>query len=156
MVKARIATSAEAPINRHSAVIGAEVKEGDLLGIDSATGKFVKADADSAVLVPAVGVALGPSTDLSAITQDEIALVVEANRTLVDTHRLSAVAFGIEVENGDGDWGFTPGGRVYLAPGGGFTQTEVTGASGDIRQVVGIALTADRISLRVNDDYTIA
>jgi hypothetical protein len=155
MVKARIATSAEQPVNRHAAVIGAEVEEGDLLGIDSATGKLVKADADSATAIPAVGVALGPSTDLSAITQDEIALVVEANRTLVDQHRLTAIGYGVEIENGDDDWDFTPGERVYLGAGGGYTQT-APATTGDLQQVVGVALTAERIMLAVSHDYTVA
>jgi hypothetical protein len=154
MVTARIATSAEQPINSHAALAGEPFSEGDLVGINSA-GKLVKADADSASTVMAIGVALAPATQLSDYTEEAVKLVVEANRALVDRDRITAVKYGIEVENGDDDWNFTPGEPVYLAPGGGYTQTAPS-TTGDLIQIVGEALTAERISLHVIPSATTA
>ena len=137
MVNVNIATGAEQPINRHGATAGEEMQEGDLVGID-AEGEMVQATADSAGPVMALGVALTPADDLANYTEVATRLTVESERALIGRDRVSAISNGVEVENGDRDWGFTPGEPVYLAPGGGFTQTEPS-AVGDLIQVVGEA-----------------
>jgi len=72
--------------------------------------------------------------------------VIEAERALINRDRVTATSNGVEVENGDGDWGFTPGLPVYMGAGGEYTQTAP--AAGGV-QVVGSALTEDRIRLDV-------
>ncbi|ELY49889.1 hypothetical protein [Natronorubrum bangense] len=149
MVDIGIATAgAEQPINRHGAVAGETMHEGDLVGID-ADGHMVKADAGAGSdQLMAIGALLTPADDLSNYDQEEVKLVIEANRALVGRDRVSTIAYGVEVENGDGDWAFTPGLPVYLDVGGGYTQTAPSSA-GDLVQVVGTALTEDRIMLAV-------
>ena len=149
MTDFKIATGAEQPINRHGALAGEKFEQGDLVGINSA-GKMVKADADSSSQVMAVGVAFGPVDDLADYSgmPDAVQSAVEANRILVDRDRIAAVVYGIELENNDADSGFTPGQPVYLAPGGGYTQTAPSTA-GDLVQIVGTALTAERIAVFV-------
>lgn len=149
MTDFKIATGAEQPINTHAALAGEKFEQGDLVGINSA-GKMVKADADAASTVMAVGVAFGPVDLLSDYSSmpDAVQSAVEANRVLVDRDRISAVVYGIEAENNDADSGFTPGEPVYLAPGGGYTQTRPT-TTGDLIQVVGTALTAERVAVHV-------
>ncbi len=138
-----IATAgAEQPINRHGAVAGEVMHEGDLVGIDQ-YGHMVKADPEG---VQAIGACLTPATDLDNYHQEEVKLVIEANRALVGRDRVSTIAYGVEVENGSGDWEFTPGEVVYLDSDGGYTQTEP--ATGRV-QIVGTALTPDRIMLAV-------
>lgn len=151
----KIATSAEQPINRHAGLSSYQGKEGELVGLDS-TGNVVKADGASAVAQPALGVLLSPVDDPANYPTEAVALTVEANRTVAGRDRVTVVKYGVEIENNAEDWAFTPGGRVYLGSGGGFTQTEPVGASGDLRQVVGVALTPERIMLDVNPDYTVA
>lgn len=155
MVNPKIATAgAEQPINRHGAVAAETFDEGALVGLN-ASGEYVNADADTAAPVAALGVCLTPADDLANYTQEEVKLVIEAERALVGRDRVSAISNGVEVENGDGDWAFTPGEPVYLAVGGGYTQT-APAAIGDLVQVVGTALTADRIRLDVSPVYDVA
>lgn len=143
MVDIGIATAgAEQPINRHGAVAGETMREGDLVGID-ADGHMVKADPEG---VQAVGALLTPADSLDNYEQEEVKLVIEANRALVGRDRVSTIAYGVEVENGDGDWEFVPGEVVYLDSDGGYTQTEPE--VGRV-QIVGTALTPDRIMLAV-------
>jgi len=147
MVDIGIATGAEQPINRHGAIAGAEIHEGDLVGLDS-DGKMVPATASASDQIMALGACMTPADSLSNYAQDEVKLVIEANRALVDRDRVSAIAYGVEVENGDGDWEFTPGLPVYMGTWGEYTQTAPSG-TGELVQVVGTALTADRIMLDV-------
>ncbi|MFC6811599.1 hypothetical protein ACFQGT_09675 [Natrialbaceae archaeon GCM10025810] len=119
------------------------MREGDLVGINS-DGEMVKADAASGQM--ALGACLTPATSLDDYQEDEVKLVIEANRALVGRDRVSTIAYGVEVENGDGDWGFVPGEVVYLGEDGGYTQDRP--ASGLV-QIVGVALTEDRIMLAV-------
>lgn len=158
MVNFKIATGAEQPINTSAALAGEKVQQGDLVGIDPATGKMVKADADSASTIMAVGVAMGPIEDLAdyASSPDAVKSAVEANRSLIDRDRLSAVSYGVEVEDVDQTGSLTPGEVVYLAPGGGVTSTAPTASSGDLVQIVGVALTADRYALHVVPSVTVA
>ncbi|QSG06396.1 hypothetical protein [Halapricum desulfuricans] len=137
MVHVRIATGAEQPINRDGAVSQYAGEEGDLVGMD-ATGDWQMADADSGVAVNAIGVLAAPVTDPADFPNEELRVVVESERELVGENRISVVKYGVILENADEDWGFTPGQPVYLAPGGGFTQTAPSGV-GDLVQVVGVA-----------------
>jgi hypothetical protein len=137
MVHARIATGAEQPINRDGAVSQYAGEEGDLVGMD-ASGDWVLADAASGAAVNAVGVLAAPVTDPASFTHEELRVIVEANRELVGESRIGVVKYGVIVENADEDWGFTPGQPVYLDLGGGYTQTQPSGA-GEVVQVVGLA-----------------
>lgn len=152
MATPKIATGAEQPINRHAGSASYEAAEAELIGLD-ANGDLVMADADSAVAVPAIGVSFGPVDNAANYTAEIVKSVVDAHRTQPGD-RLSFIDYGIEIENEDGDWTFTPGERVYLAEGGGYTQTAPTDI-GDIVQVVGVALTAERIMLRISHDYEV-
>lgn len=147
MANPQIATSAEQPINRHGAVAGAEMHEGDLVGID-ADGHMVPATADSAGPIMALGAAMTPADDLANYAQDEVRLVIEANRALVGRDRVSAIAYGVEVENNDSDWEFTPGQPVYMGESGEYTQ-DAPATAGALLQVIGTALTEERIRLDV-------
>lgn len=153
MTKARIATGAEQPINRDGAVSQFAGQEGDLVG-RNADGDWVQADAVAGV--SASGVLMAPVTDPADFNNEEITLMVQANRELVGENRIAAVKHGIIVENVDGDWGFTPGEPVYLGENGGFTQTPPTGA-GEITQVVGEASgEGEAVFLDVAPDYVTA
>ena len=140
-----IATAAEQPINRHGALAGETMQEGDLVGLN-AEGEMVQATATNGVM--ALGVCLTPATELDAYGEDEVKLVVEANRALVGRDRVSAISNGVEVENGDGDWEFAPGQPVYMGEGGEYTQ-DAPVSEGALVQIVGTALTPDRIRLDV-------
>lgn len=151
-----IATAAEQPINRHGALAGETMQEGDLVGLND-EGEMVQATADPSGDGPvmALGACLTPATDLSAYQEEEVQLVVEANRALVGRDRVSAISNGVEVENGDGDWEFTPGQPVYMGESGEYTQDAPT-TSGAMVQVVGTALTPDRIRLDVRASDEVA
>lgn len=156
MVNFKIATGPEQPINRHGAVGSVKMSQGDTVGLD-ANGDIVQADGAAATAIPALGIAMAEVRSLADYTDGPEKLAAQANYVLTeDGKRVEIVTDGVEVENNDGDSAFTPGEPVLLAPGGGFTQTEPVGASGDVRQVLGVALTANRIRLDVNPDYTIA
>ena len=140
MANVKIATGAEQPINRHGGLAQYAGEEADLVGVDS-NGAVVQADADSAAPVKARGVLLGPVTDPAdfANADPAVRLTVDANRTLKGEHRISYIQYGIVLENSDEDWGFTPGEDVYLAVGGGFTQTAPS-TTGELVQRVGYAI----------------
>jgi hypothetical protein len=155
MVNVKIATGAEQPINRDGAVSQFAGEEGDLVGMD-ANGDWVQADADSAVAQKASGVLAAPVTDPADYPNEELRVIVESERELVGENRISVVKYGIILENSDEDWGFTPGEPVYLAPGGGFTQTKPS-AVGDIVQVVGEATDdGEALFLDVETGYEVA
>lgn len=137
MAHIRIATGAEQPINRDAAVSQVAGEEGDLVGMD-ANGDWQSADADSGVAQKASGVLAAPVTDLSNYPNEELRVIVESERELIGENRISVIKYGVILENADEDWGFTPGEPVYLAPGGGFTQTKPS-AVGDLVQIVGEA-----------------
>lgn len=141
MVHARIATGAEQPINRDGSVSQYAGEEGDLVGMN-ADGEWVQADAvaeaNGGDEVSASGVLAAGVTDPSDYPHEELRVIIESNRELVGESRVSAVKYGIIVENADEDWGFTPGEPVYLGADGAYTQSPPTDA-GDIEQVVGEA-----------------
>lgn len=155
MVNARIATGAEMPINKHGSAAQYAGEEAELVGIDS-NGDVVMADSDSLVLVKARGVLFGPVTDVSALTDGPEKRAIQANRTLLGD-KVSYIQYGVVIENSDEDWNFAKGGDVYLAPGGGFTDTKPAGASGDMVQVVGYAIEdGNTVVLDISMDHTIA
>ena len=82
----------------------------------SADGHFDEADAAAAATMPCSALALETGTGSKKILHKGF-LRVDA-------------------------WGLTPGGYVYIANGGGLTQT-IPSTSGDQVQIVGLALTAD-------------
>jgi hypothetical protein len=158
MVSAKVATSAEQPINRVAQMSGYAGAEGDLVGIDPATGDMVLADADSATAIPAVGVALNFVKNPAdwASYPEPVQATADEHYSRLGEHKITAADHGVVVENVDEDWGFTPGGRVYLAAGGGFTQT-APATAGDLQQVVGVAIDAgEAVYLSVNHDYATA
>jgi hypothetical protein len=59
---------------------------------------------------------------------------------------------GIYLEDEDGDVDFTPNEPVYLDVGGGVTQTEPS-ASGELQQVLGVAVNTTTFLLDVDYDY---
>lgn len=154
MANPKIATAAEQPINRHAAVAGEEMAEGDLVGIN-ADGHMVHATADAAASIMALGVCLTGADSLENYNADVVKLVIESERALVERDRVSAVSNGVEVENNDDDWEFTPGLPVYLGTAGEFTQARPAGA-GELVQIVGTALTEERIRLDVRPSDVVA
>lgn len=156
MVDARIATSAEQPINSDGAVSTVEAAEGDLVGLN-ADGDIVAADAATGTAVHAVGVLATPVDDPSNYPGGQFeyaAKVAEANRAAINDTQVGYVRYGVEVVNEDEDWGFTPSEPVYLAEGGGVTQTAPSDV-GDIEQYVGYALPdGESYFLEIDGDYT--
>lgn len=155
MVDANIATGAEQPINSDGAVSSVELSEGELVGLNS-SGELVAADADSGVAVKAVGVSAGPVDDPANYPGGQFeyaAKVAEANRALVGETKVGYIKDSAEIYNKDEDWGFTPGEPVYLAVGGGYTQTEPSG-SGELVQVIGEAAPdGETVHLNIDSDY---
>jgi len=156
MVDARIATSAEQPINSDGAVSTVTGSEGDLVGLD-ANGELVGADADDTVQVPAAGVLATPVDDPSTYPSGQFeyaAKTAEANRAAINDGKVGFVRYGVEIVNEDADWGFTPGEPVYLAVGGGWTQTKPTGTAGNLIQCLGIAgPDGESVFLDIESDY---
>lgn len=160
MVDVRIATGAEQPINSNGAVSTVTGAEGDLVGLNG-DGELVAADAAAGTQVPAIGALATPVDDPSTYPTGQFeyaAKTAEANRAAINDDRVGYVSYGVEIVNEDADWGFSTSGdnRVYLDEGGGYTQTEHTGA-GDIKQVVGRAIDdGNTVFLTVSADYTIS
>jgi hypothetical protein len=144
--------NADGKVFKHGAPAAEKFEQGTPVGMD-ASGNYVVADADSGVAIPAVGVAMAPVRDLAdyAGMPESVRVTVEQNYVLINGNRVAAFTRGIELENNDEDSGFTPGQPVYLAEGGGYTQTAPSG-SGDLVQTLGVALTPERIALDVSYD----
>lgn len=156
MVDARIATSAEQPINSDGAVSTVEASEGNLVGMNS-DGDLVDADAATGTAIPAVGVLATPVDDPSNYPSGQFqyaAEVANANRAQINDQKVGFVRYGAEIVNEDADWGFTPGEPVYLAESGGWTQTKPSDA-GDLVQYLGFALPdGESVFLDIDGDYT--
>lgn len=159
MTDVRIATSAEQPINSDGAVSTFEADEGTLVALDS-NGELIQADAATGQTDPAVGLLASPVDDPSSYPTGQFEYaekLAEANRAQINDDKVGYVKYGVEVVNQDEDWNFSTDGdnRVYLAEGGGFTQTAPSD-SGDIQQVVGYAIDdGEAIYLDVQSDYNI-
>lgn len=140
MTDVNIASDTEYIENRQaSGTIQYECDEGDLVAVDS-SGNVVQADAANGVAGKARGVVMGSAKDPANYGNDfsETKLVVEANYDLVGEARKTYFEYGIRVRNKDQDWDFTPGADIYLAEGGGFTET-APATSGSVVQAVGYA-----------------
>lgn len=137
--------------------------EGDLIGltenVDGET-EVVHADADSAVAQPSMGVLLEDVRDRSYWTAElhdngtmgrQLDAAYDINRTQPGDE-VTYVRYGIYLENVDDDTDFTPNEPVYLAVGGGVTQTAPSG-SGEIVQVLGVAVDAETFMLDVDKTY---
>ncbi|TYL35851.1 hypothetical protein CV102_25620 [Natronococcus pandeyae] len=146
----RITNDADLHNNRAGAVSAVELEEGQLVGLN-ASGQIVEADADSAAPVKAVGVSLTDVMDLDARAELEPAFraTLEAQRTLVGKDRVAFADHGIDLIDLDEGSSFTPGEPVYLAVGGGFTSVAPDDGAGELVQVVGYALTEDKIRLSI-------
>lgn len=155
MVDAKVATSAEQPINSDGAVAAEEIAEGDLVGLNG-SGEIVAADADSGVQQPAIGVSAVSFDDPANYPSGDFefaAKAAESQRNLVGDDKGGYILYGTEVYNRDEDWGFTPGEPVYLDVGGGFTQTKPS-ASSELVQAVGSAgPDGETVLLNVDADY---
>lgn len=158
MADPMIATSAEQPINSDGAVSTVEAGEGTLVGLNS-DGDIVLADAATGTAVPAVGVLATPVDDPSNYPSEtgqfnyarQQAL---SNRATINNEKVGFVRYGTEIYNNDEDWGFTPSEPVYLAEGGGYTQTAPSD-TGDLEQCVGIAgPDGETVFLEIDGDYT--
>jgi len=153
-----IATGQEQPINRTGLDNVQETGEvqGMLVGVDTsgAEPKLVQADAGPSANeagdapITAVGVLLPREVmpdDLSNVNthpwDDYEKQVYMEDRTL-SGDRATVISYGIEMVNDGTEESFTPGEPVYLAEGGGLTQTE-PGTSGAAVQCVGVALTPE-------------
>jgi hypothetical protein len=156
MVDARIATSAEQPINSDGAVSTVEASEGDLVGLNG-DGEYVLADAATGSAEAAVGVLATPVDDPSNYPGGQFeyaAQTANANRAQINDQKVGHVRYGVEVVNEDEDWAFDPGEPVYLAEGGGWTQTKPSDA-GDLVQYLGYALPdGESVFLEIDGDYT--
>lgn len=156
MVDVRIATGAEQPIHSDGAVSTVAGSEGDLVGLNS-DGDYVAADAATGTAIHAVGVLATPVDDPSSYPSGQFQYAAEtanANRAQINDQKVGHVRYGAEIVNEDADWGFTPGEPVYLAEGGGYTQTAPSD-TGDIEQYVGYALPdGESVFLEIDGDYT--
>lgn len=156
MVNVTIATSAEQPINSDGAVSTVEAGEGELVGLD-ANGEIVDADAAAGVAVPAAGVLATPVDDPANYPAGQFEAAANqalANRATINDEKVGFIRYGVELHNNDEDWGFTPGEPVYLATGGGYTQTKPATA-GDLVQYVGTAAPdGETVFLDIDGNYS--
>lgn len=155
------------PLNRDGETITVTADEGDLVGLAENSGEteLVVADADSASPQPAVGVLLEEVQDPSNINvsgfddayieQRQLRRQVREDDgyTLVGDEA-TYVTHGVYLSNVDEDTDWTPGDAVYLAVGGGFTQSPQAD-DGDIIQKVGFAVDADTFYLDVEQEYQV-
>lgn len=137
--------------------------EGDLIGLtEDVDGNTiaVHADADSAVAQPAMGVLLEEVRNRSYWSANlhdngtmsrQLDAAYEINRTLPGDE-VTYVSYGIYVEDVDDEVNFTPNEPVYLDVGGGVTQTAPSG-SGEIVQVLGVAVDTHTFKLNVESTY---
>lgn len=129
--------------NRMAATPAVAFEKSDLVAINAA-GEMVLADALDGVQGQAVGVALTPAFDLSiynGVPQEEFLknTAREEHNVLLGEGDI-AVAFvnDVRVEDIDGADSLNPGQPVYLAEGGGITQTKPA-TVGSVVQMLGLA-----------------
>ena len=143
-------------VGAHAGVVIDRVPADFTAGVVEDLVASVAADADSGVAQKASGVLAAPVTDPSNYPNDELRVIVESERELVGENRIAVVKYGVILENADEDWGFVPGEPVYLASGGGFTQTAPSGG-GDLVQIVGEATDdGEALFLDVETGYEVA
>lgn len=169
MTDFNLARGKSEPINRFGADnVTFEASEGDFVTVqDDGTGtiEVVLADATNG---PATGLCFAevtdPATLSNALDNLEHDLAHINDYTLVGD-RLAFITHGVEIVNDDGDTAYTPGDPVYLAEGGGLTQT-APATAGSVVQVLGVALGPndrgsrdggggkDRVAVDVQPHYT--
>lgn len=143
----------DADNNRIAAVPKVAFEKATLLALD-VTGEFVLADAADGVQGQAVAMAAQDAYDLSSLdgnvaeeflknkmTEEKSVLVGEGQRA-------GGFRNDILVTDRDGLDAFTPGQPVYLASGGGVTQTKPA-TTGNAVQIVGIAQDANSFMLDI-------
>lgn len=167
MTNFKFAKFKDAPLNRDGETLDPDVTlpqlEGDTVGLsEDADGNtiVVPADADSAVAQPAIGILMEevrPRSYWSSQLHDNGTMSRRLD-DLYDKERTQAgdevtyFTHGIYIEDEDGDVNFTPNEPVYLATGGGVTQTEPS-STGDVQQVLGVAVNTTTFLLDVDYDY---
>lgn len=160
MTDFNIATGEEQPLNR-TGVDNVQItgkNQGVPVGIDTSGVDPQLVAADAGTGVAAVGVLFPreviPSNVEGYVTEHPWENVEEQiykeNRTL-SGDRATVVRYGIEMVNDDNDTSWTPGETVYLAAGGGFTNTPPSG-DGDLVQEVGVVLTEQEGGVNPNND----
>lgn len=165
MVNFKFSKVKDTPLNRDG-----ETSEGtftgteaDVIGLtENGDGdtEVVGADADSASPQPAIGVLLEDVRDRSywsANLHDNGTMSRQLDESYAKnrTHpgdEVTYVSYGIYVEDVDDEKDFTPNEPVYLDVGGGVTQTAPS-TTGDIQQVLGVAVDAHTFKLDVAADY---
>lgn len=169
MTDIRFSKAKNFPLNRDGETIEIKANEGDLVGLtENADGEteMVAADADSASPQPAIGVLMEEvqdPTDLSVsgfedayIEQRQLRREMrEEDYTLVGDEG-TYVFGGVYLEDVDGDLDLTPQEPVYLAVGGGVTQTKPDGTTGNVIQYLGVAVDATTLLLDVDHEYETA
>lgn len=168
MVNFKFAKVKDTPLNRDGETSEGSFTgtEADIVGLqanaDNET-EVVGADADSASPQPAIGVLLEDvrarsywSTTLHDNGSMERRLDESyATERTQPGDEVTYVSYGIYIEDTDGDKTFTPNEPVYLAAGGGVTQTKPS-STGDIQQVLGVAVNQTTFKLDVAADYETA
>lgn len=165
MVNYKFAKVKDTPLNRDGETSEPTFTgtEGDLIGLtENVDGETiaVHADADSASPQPAMGVLLEDVRDRSYWSANlhdngtmsrQLDAAYEINRTLPGDE-VTYVSYGIYIEDVDDEVDFTPNEPVYLDVGGGVTQTAPS-TTGDIQQVLGVAVDTHTFMLDVDFDY---
>lgn len=155
-------------MNRDGETITVRAEEGDFVGLtqnNDAETEMVAADADSGVQQPAMGVLLEEVQDPADVTVSgyEDAYIEqrqlrremrEEDYTLVGDEA-TYITHGIYVEDVDGTMDLTPQEPVYLAVGGGVTQS-MPGNAGEVQQYLGVAVESNRFLLDVDHEYQMA
>ena len=157
-----IATGAEQPINRHAGAAVVEADEGNLVGLaddGSGNAEVRPADADSASPQPALGVQMSPVTAQDPNYPDFVNNQIVSERMAVvgEDDRVAFIQYGVVLEDGERAAGeeLEIGEPVYLAVGGGFTQTKPSG-TGELVQSVGYAIEEFAFVVDVSADYEVA
>lgn len=167
MTNFKFAKFKDTPLNRDGETLDPDVTlpvvEGDVIGLAQDVDDntiVVSADADSAVAQPAIGVLMEDVYDRSnwsATLHDNGSM----SRRLDDLYakertqagdEVTYFTHGIYLEDEDGDVSFTPNEPVYLGTGGGVTQTKPA-TTGDVQQVLGVAVNTTTFLLDVDFDY---
>lgn len=167
MTNFKFAKFKDAPLNRDGETLDPSASlpltEGGTVGLtENVDGDtiVVPADADSAVAQPMIGVLME-----DVFARSHWSVTLHDNGTMgrqldeaYDKERTQAgdevtyFTHGIYLEDEDETVDFTPNEPVYLDAGGGFTQTEPS-TTGDLQQVVGVAVSTYRFLLDVDFDY---
>lgn len=150
------------PKDDNNRVAGAAVEEadqGDLVTVNS-VGEIVAADAADGVSGQAIGALMSPVRDPAHARYGDMEYVqnqLKENQNVLvgEDDRVAALTNGVLIEDEDAEGTLTPGEPVYLAEGGGVTQT-APATTGSVVQIVGVAQDADSYLLDVQVTDTTA